>query len=213
MITVSLVRTTPRATSVCSSTLRPRTSLALQPRYASGPVIMLYSHDLVYGSLIHLEKLILDETHPSYPLIPQPPPFLSCCSFAKLCLTPQPHGLQHTGLLYSLPSPRVSSASCLLGRWCSLTVSAAPFSSCLQSSPALGSFPMSWLFALGGQSVGASATALPEVPTYRYARFYCGAQIPPVLLKGVGVSKVIQVAWRRDGKSHSDQKCSGSVQH
>ena len=44
----------------------------------------------------------------------------------------------------------------------SLTISfSAPFSSCPQSSPASGSFPMSWLFTSGGQSVGASASVLP----------------------------------------------------
>ena len=36
-----------------------------------------------------------------------------------------------------------------------------PFSSCLQSFPASGSFPMSWLFTSGGQSIGASASVLP----------------------------------------------------
>ena len=86
-----------------------------------------------------------------------------------------------------------------------------PFSSCLQSSPALGSFPTSLLFVSGGLSIGASAAVFPELPTCRYARFYCGAQIPPVLLKGVGVREIIQVAWRGDGKSHSDQKCSGDI--
>ena len=35
------------------------------------------------------------------------------------------------------------------------------FSSCLKSFPASGSFPVSWLFALGGQSIGASASVLP----------------------------------------------------
>ena len=48
-----------------------------------------------------------------------------------------------------------------LSRWCHSTISsfATPFSSCLQSFPASGSFPMSWLFASGGQSIGASASA------------------------------------------------------
>ena len=58
-------------------------------------------------------------------------------------------------------SPRVCSNSCPLGSWCYLTISssATPFSSCLQSFPASGSFPMSQLFASGGQSTGASASA------------------------------------------------------
>ena len=48
------------------------------------------------------------------------------------------------------------------GAVCYLTISssAAPFSFCLQSFPASGSFPVSWLFASGGQSIGASASVL-----------------------------------------------------
>ena len=50
-------------------------------------------------------------------------------------------------------------------RWCHPTISSSvvPFSSCLQSFPASGSFPMSQFFASGGQSIGvwASASALP----------------------------------------------------
>ena len=69
----------------------------------------------------------------------------------------QPHGLQHT----STPTPRACSNSCPLSRWCHPTISSSvvPFSSCLQSFPASGSFPMSQLFASGGQSIGASASA------------------------------------------------------
>ena len=55
----------------------------------------------------------------------------------------------------------VSSNSCLLSQWCHPTISFSdiPFSSCFKSFPASGSFPMNWLFALGGQSVGASTSA------------------------------------------------------
>ena len=51
--------------------------------------------------------------------------------------------------------------SCPLSLWCHLTISSSvtPFSSCPQSFPASGSFPMSRLFASGGQSIGASASA------------------------------------------------------
>ena len=54
----------------------------------------------------------------------------------------------------SSPSPRVCSNSCPLSQWYYLTISssAAPFSFCLQSFPASGSFPVSWLFTSGGQS-------------------------------------------------------------
>ena len=59
----------------------------------------------------------------------------------------RPHGLQHTRLLYAPLSYGVSSNSCPLSWWCFLTISssASPFSFCLQSLPASGSFPMSWL--------------------------------------------------------------------
>ena len=75
----------------------------------------------------------------------------------------QPHGLQHTRLPCPSPSPRVRSRSCPLSQWCYLTISpsVAHFSFCLQSFPALGAFPMSLLFSLGSQSIGASASVLP----------------------------------------------------
>ena len=58
-------------------------------------------------------------------------------------------------------SPRVCSNSCPLNWWCHPTISSSvtPFSSCLQSFPASGSFPVSRLFTSGGQSIGASASA------------------------------------------------------
>ena len=61
--------------------------------------------------------------------------------------------------LHGLSCPSLS----LWSWWCLLTISSsvAPFSSCPQSFPTLGSFPMSWLFVSGGQSIGASASALP----------------------------------------------------
>ena len=64
---------------------------------------------------------------------------------------------------YPSLSPGVYSNSCSLSQWCSLTISssAAPFSFCLQSFPESGSFPMSQLFASGGQNIGASASVLP----------------------------------------------------
>ena len=72
-----------------------------------------------------------------------------------------PNGLKHSWLPSPSPSPRVCSNSCPLSWWWHPTFSSSviPFSSCLQSFPALGSFPVSWLFASGGQSIGASASA------------------------------------------------------
>ena len=73
----------------------------------------------------------------------------------------RPRGLQHTRLLCPSPSPGACSNSCLLSRWCHPTISSSivPFSSCLRSFPASGSFLMSWPFASGDQSIGASVSA------------------------------------------------------
>ena len=73
----------------------------------------------------------------------------------------QPHGLQHARLPCRSLSPGVCSNSCPLSQWCYLTISssAAPFSFCLQSFPASGSFPMSQLLASGGQRTGGSNSA------------------------------------------------------
>ena len=84
------------------------------------------------------------------------------CSVTKLCLTfCSPMDRSTPGLLCLPPSPGVCSNSCPLSQWCYLIISpsASPFSFCLQSFPASGPFPMSRLFASGGQSIGASASA------------------------------------------------------
>ena len=72
-----------------------------------------------------------------------------------------PHGLQHTRPPCPSPTPGACSNSCALSQWCHPTISSSvvPLSSCLQAFPASGSFPMSWLFTSGGQSIGASASA------------------------------------------------------
>ena len=83
------------------------------------------------------------------------------CSVTQLCPALWPHGLYHARLPCPSPSPGVDSNPCPLSHWCHSTTSSsiAPFSSCLQSFPASGPFQMSQLFASGGQSVGASASA------------------------------------------------------
>ena len=60
----------------------------------------------------------------------------------------------------SLPTPRACSKSCPLSRWYHPIISSSviPSSSCLQSFPAAGSFPVSQFFASGGQRIGASAS-------------------------------------------------------
>ena len=71
------------------------------------------------------------------------------------------HRLQHTRLFCPSPTPGVYSDSCPLSQWCHSTISSSviPFSSCLQSFPTSGSFPMSQFFASDGQSIRALASA------------------------------------------------------
>ena len=72
-----------------------------------------------------------------------------------------PHGLQHTRLRCPSPAPGAFSNSGPSSQWCHPTISfsVVPFSSCLQSFPASGSFLLSQFFPSGGQSIGASASA------------------------------------------------------
>ena len=71
-----------------------------------------------------------------------------------------PHTLQHASPPSPSLSPRLCSNSCSLSQRCHPTISssAALFSFCPQSFPAPGSFPVSWLFTSGGQSIGVSAS-------------------------------------------------------
>ena len=73
----------------------------------------------------------------------------------------QPHGLQHTRPPCPSPTPETYSNSCPSHQWCHPTISSSvvPFSSCPQSFPASGSFPMSQFFASGGQRIRVSALA------------------------------------------------------
>ena len=71
------------------------------------------------------------------------------------------YGLQHTSLPCPSPSPGACSNSCPLSQWCHPNISSSviPFSFCLQSFPASGSFLMNRLFTSSGQSIAASASA------------------------------------------------------
>ena len=73
-----------------------------------------------------------------------------------------PQRLQHARPPCPSPSPRVCSNSCPLSQWCyptsPIASSVVPFSFCLQSFLASGFFPMTQLFASGGQSTGVSAS-------------------------------------------------------
>ena len=96
--------------------------------------------------------------------------YLSVSSVTQLC-----HGLQHTRPPCPSPTPRACSNSCPSSRWCHPTISSSviPFSSCLQSFQESGSFPMSQLFARGGQIIGASTLAW-VLPMYSPLEFPLG---------------------------------------
>ena len=87
--------------------------------------------------------------------------YIHCCSATQLCptfVTPWTAACQAS---LSISSPRDCSNSCSLSWWCHPTISSSvvPFSSCLQSFPASGSFLVTQFFASGGQSIGASVSA------------------------------------------------------
>ena len=72
-----------------------------------------------------------------------------------------PQGLQHARLLCPLSSSGACSDLCSLSQWCHPTISSSvtPFSSCPQSFPASGTFPVNQFFRSGGQSIEATASA------------------------------------------------------
>ena len=90
--------------------------------------------------------------------LPLHPSVQSRCSVMSNPL--RPHGLQHASPPCPSPAPGAYSNSCPSSWWYHPTISSSviPFSSCLQSNPASGSFPLSQFFPSGGQSIGASAS-------------------------------------------------------
>ena len=90
-------------------------------------------------------------------------PSLSSVQFSRSVVSNslRPHESQHTSPSCPSPIPEVYSDSCPSSQWChpSISSSVVPFSSCTQSLPASGSFPVSQLVASGGQSIGVSASA------------------------------------------------------
>ena len=98
-----------------------------------------------------------------YPCSPCPVQFSCSVVFNSL----RPHGQQHSRPPCPSPTAGVYPNSCPLSRWCHPTISSSviPFSSCPQTFPASGSFPMSQLFVSGGQSTGVSASvSTPVLP-------------------------------------------------
>ena len=96
------------------------------------------------------------------PFISWHPSSFQPVQFSRLVMSHSlwPHGLQLIRLPCWSPTPRACSNACPLSWWCHPTISSSvvPFSSCLQSCSASGSFPMSQFFTSGGQSIGVSAS-------------------------------------------------------
>ena len=120
-------------------------------------------NDLIYSSYLCSAFLtllcsILECSHDHYHLLSTY--YVQFSSVvAQSCMTP------HARPPCPSPTRRVYSDTCPLSQWCHPTVSSSliPFSSCLQSFPASGSFQMSQFFTSGGQSirVSASTSVLP----------------------------------------------------
>ena len=123
---------------------------------ASFPVTLTKPPDLFMRAVLPWLHLILVTSRRSYLLISS---VQFSCSVMSDSL--RPHGLQHTRL--PTPSAILGACSnpCSSSWWCHPTISSSviPFSSCPQSFPASGSFPMSQFFASGGQSIEASTSA------------------------------------------------------
>ena len=110
----------------------------------------------------------------------------------------QPHALKHTRPPCPSPTPEACSNSCPSSQWCCPTISSSvvPFSSCLQSFPVSGSFPMSQLFASGDQSIGASAST--SVLPMSIQGWFCLGLTGWISLLSRGLSRVLSntTVWK-----------------
>ena len=119
---------------------------------------------LLEFSFLHLESLwqLASPTPLGKSLWTQGKPSSVQFSRSVMSSSLRPLGLQHSRLPYPSPTPGACSNSGPLRSWCHPTISSSviPFSSCLQSFPESGPFPVSHFFTSGGQSIGASAEGL-----------------------------------------------------
>ena len=144
--------------TLCLNCLLPKLHLFLTHwnSFSSNLLMKDPSIWLVFPELIHVFKGCV---HSLYPWRNS----LSSVQFSRSVVSNslRPHELQHARPPCSSPTPRVHSNSCPSSQWChpAISSSVVPFSSCPQSLPASESFPVSQLFAWGGQSTGVSASA------------------------------------------------------
>ena len=153
---------------------QPRVHMCPHPkphsRLPPHPVPLGCPRALALSALIHVSNLHLSSIlHMVIYMFQCVAHLISFCSVQFNCSVVsnslRPHESQHIKPPCPSPTPRVYSNPCALSRWSHPATSSSviPFSSCPQSLPASGSFPMSQLFAWGGQSikVSASASVLP----------------------------------------------------
>ena len=121
-----------------------------------------------------------------------------------------PHGLQHASIPCLSATPGACLNSCPSSQWChpAISSSVVPFTSRLQSFPASASFEMSQLFAWGGQSIGASSSAL-VFPMNIQGRFPLGL-IGLISLLSKGLSRVFS---RTTGEFKSISSLAFSLLH
>ena len=117
----------------------------------------------------------------------------------------RPHGLQHARLPCPSPTPRACSNSCPLSQWCHPIISSSVvhFSSCLQSFPASGSFPMNQFFTSGGPSIGvAASTSVLQMNSQDWSPLECTGWIS---LQPKGLSRVFSNTTVRKHQFFSTQ--------
>ena len=125
-----------------------------------------------------------------------------CCSVTQSCLTLwDPHGQAHP---CPSPSPRVCLNSRPLSQWCHPIISSSfiPFSSCLQSFPASGSFPINWVFMSGGQSIRASTLA--SVLSMNIQDWFPSGWTGLIFL----LSRVLSIVWQQHSSKAPILWCS-----
>ena len=135
-----------------------------------------------------------------------------CCSVAKSCQTLcNPMDCSISGFPVLWLSPRVSSNSCPLSRWCHPTISSSvvPFSSYPQSFPASGSFPVSQLVPSGGQIIGTSVSLLPT----NIRGWFPLGMIELISLQSKGLSMVFSNTTVRKHQQFSAQPSLWSNSH
>ena len=147
-------------------------------------------------------------------LYPKPfQPLLLLFSHSVLYDSLQSHGLQGARLPCPSPTPGACSSSCPLSRWCHPTISSSVvlFSSCLQSFPASGSFPMSRLFTSGGQNIRALVSA--SVLSMNVQDWFPSRLTGLISLQSKGLSRVLSNTTIQKHQFFGTQPSLSSISH